>query len=696
MLQRLRSPAALTGGTPTAPGLAPADTDPGVPGGAPARPGVLRSGAGPAGLHGHVPPLPIQINALQALCRQLFGLRLAMTALAAPFALAGAKDGLAAWLVGSAVLVTFMVSYVLLRDWERFGPVLLRHPSLLAVDMLFGALLLFTASPNSTLAIVTICTPLLAGLVYSWRGAGIFAALQILLLAGAYTVNEIKIGDAALLLVGLCVLAGAVGGTLRGLLLRFGAASQALTETRARLAVTEAVEGERARLAREMHDSVAKTLHGVALQADALATSADRMDPMTVKYQAELLARSARRAAAESRELLSDLRRASGVDGNADISAELAARTTDFGHRSGITAEYRPLPGAPLPALPLAVARQLLTIATEAMENAHRHAQARRVDVTAGIVGNQLRLSIHDDGRGLPPGTTLDGLRRAGHFGLVGMVERAASIGARIRIGRGRRTSGTEVRVDLPLAALPPLPPGEPAPPPTASAPAPPNTPALPPFTPAPPPALLRPRAACPRSQVPPPHSRRIPPPAPYPRSPHHTTPPERRPRTCRTTTLTRPRAPSRRVTSPPGRSPRERPPAISPPSTTLSTSLSSTTPHNTPQGIRWPARSTPPPASPPSPALRRRAVSPPSPSRPPPRGPCGSSSPTTIRWCAPASPCCSPDATTYRSWPRPRTAARPTNRPSCTAPTSSCSTSGCPVWTASPPCPTWCASLPC
>lgn len=48
----------------------------------------------PGGAPGHVPSLPIQVNALQALCRQLFGFRLAMTALAAPFALAGVDRGL--------------------------------------------------------------------------------------------------------------------------------------------------------------------------------------------------------------------------------------------------------------------------------------------------------------------------------------------------------------------------------------------------------------------------------------------------------------------------------------------------------------------------------------------------------------------------------------------------------------------------
>ncbi len=65
-----------------------------------------------------------------------------------------------------------------------------------------------------------------------------------------------------------------------------------------------------------------------------------------------------------------------------------------------------------------------------------------------------LRVTVYDDGCGLPAGTTLETLRRAGHFGLVGMVERAASIGARIRIGRGKAEKGTEVRVELPLAAL--------------------------------------------------------------------------------------------------------------------------------------------------------------------------------------------------------------------------------------------------
>ncbi|MEU9949141.1 histidine kinase [Streptomyces sp. NPDC047939] len=405
---------------------------------------------------GAQPAFAIQLNALQAMCRQVFGFRLAMTAIATPFAIERTAPGLATWLIGAAILVTFMGSYVLFRDWERFGPLFLRYPWLLGIDALFGALLLVTATPESTLAYVTVCTPLLAGLVYGWRGAAVFAALQTLIIFGVYgTDDQLQASEAtALLLPGFCVIAGAVGVTLRNLLLRFGTASQALTETRARLAVSEAIEGERTRLAREMHDSVAKTLHGLAMAADGLASSSDRMDPLTVKHQAELVARSARRAAAESRELLSDLRRESGLDGGIDVVAELQARADDFTRRHGLTASFRLLNEAPVPAVPQVVARQLLTIASEAMENANRHAHPTYLVVLAGVKGDVLRISVYDDGRGLPAGVTLDDLRRAGHFGLVGMVERAASIGARIRIGKGKAVTGTEVRLELPMAAL--------------------------------------------------------------------------------------------------------------------------------------------------------------------------------------------------------------------------------------------------
>ncbi|MGW2707455.1 sensor histidine kinase [Streptomyces sp. NPDC001356] len=407
------------------------------------------------------PSEKLQIRALQALCRQVFGFRLAMIVLSAPAALLNAAPGLGARLVGAAVVVTFMVSYVLFRDWERFGPLLLRHPSLLAADTLFGSLLLISAGPDTTLAYVSVCTPLLAGLVYGWRGAACFASLQSLILLLVHATlkadRHAPVAE-ALLLPGLCVIAGAMGSTLRNLMLRFGTATQALTTVQTRLAAAEAVSAERARLAREMHDSVAKTLYGVALAADGLAATASSAtpDPARVREQAELVSRSARRAAAESRELLTDLRR--DQPDRTPLWQELAHRASDFTRRTGlrVTCGWEGREEAGLPLLPDPLARHVLAIVTEALENAHRHASATRVDLRAAIDGHLLRVTVHDDGRGLPPGTTLQELRGSGHFGLLGMVERAAQAGARIRVGRGTHERGTEVRLEIPLPAPPP------------------------------------------------------------------------------------------------------------------------------------------------------------------------------------------------------------------------------------------------
>ncbi|OKI69515.1 sensor histidine kinase [Streptomyces sp. MJM1172] len=388
----------------------------------------------PAVARATAPSPALQAGALQALCRQVFAFRLVMIGLGTPLALGRTAPGGPTYLVGGAVLVTFMLSYALFRDWERFGPLLLRHRWLLAADMAFSALLLIAARPESPLGLVAVCTPLLAGLVYGWRGSAVYAAVQAVIVA---------LAAEGLTLAVLCVLAGAAGACLRDLLFRFGSASQALTETRARLAVAEAVRGERERLAREMHDSVAKTLHGLALSADALARTTD---PAAIRRQAELLSGAARRAAAESRELLTDLRR--------DLDAPGVSLLGELRRLAPAGTEIRAT--GTLPVVPGVVARQLLAVTAEALENARRHAGAARVEVEAGADQTRLTLAVRDDGRGLPAaGADLSLLREAGRFGLLGMTERAASIGARIHIGaRPDGLTGTEVRLDLPLAAL--------------------------------------------------------------------------------------------------------------------------------------------------------------------------------------------------------------------------------------------------
>ncbi|MGW1774037.1 sensor histidine kinase [Streptomyces sp. NPDC002104] len=380
-------------------------------------------------------PIAFQVNALQALCRQVFAFRLVMIALGTPVVLSRTPPGAPTHLAGGAVLLTFMLSYLLFRDWERFGPLLLRHRWPLAVDWLFSGLLLITATPGSPLLLASVCTPLLAGIVYGWRSSAVYAGIQAAVVA---VVTE------ALMLSMLCVLAGAIGASLRDLLLRFGTAGQALLETRARLAVAEAVQAERDHLARELHDSVSKTLHGLALAADSLTRTTD---PAALRNQAALVAGAARRAVVESRDVLADLRRDLDAPG-VSLASELRARIAPD------TAELR-VTGT-LPVVPSPVARHLLAVAGEAVENARRHAGAARITVEAAVADADLMLVIEDDGRGLPSGVDVAELASAGRFGLLGMAERAAAIGARLDIGtRSGGRPGTRVRLALPLSALP-------------------------------------------------------------------------------------------------------------------------------------------------------------------------------------------------------------------------------------------------
>jgi signal transduction histidine kinase len=349
-----------------------------------------------------------------------------------------------------------MGSYAMLRDWDRFGPRLLAHPTLMALDLTFGAVLLLTASPASPLAYATVCTPLLTGLLYGWRGAGVFTGLQLIVLLTVFRAWEHRPGAGAntLLIAGFCVGAGVIGVTLRNLMFRFGTASQALSEATSRLAVAEAVESERARLAREMHDSVAKTLYGLALAAEALAASADDADPRALKRQATAVADAARVAAAESRALLSDLRRHTDLTApDTELLPELASLTACFESRTRLPVAVRHRGADPV--LPNAAAHHVLAIVSEALENAHRHAGANGVTVELDVSAVEFALCVRDDGVGLPAPATpaaLAAWTRSGHFGLLGMTERAACLGGLIALDRSPR-GGAEIRLTLPLPA---------------------------------------------------------------------------------------------------------------------------------------------------------------------------------------------------------------------------------------------------
>ncbi|WP_152627271.1 sensor histidine kinase [Streptacidiphilus melanogenes] len=201
---------------------------------------------------------------------------------------------------------------------------------------------------------------------------------------------------------------------------------------------------ERLRIARELHDVLAHTISVVAVQSnvalDALAAAPPDTDDAR---EAMLLVRgAARQAMPELRAALDLLRgQAGAADGRPQPGLGQLAQLADQFRESGLAVELRvpDAAGALAPLVQLTVYR----IAQEALTNTLRHAQARHAVVTVTREGDALVLRVADDGVG-------DTAPRApGGFGLLGMRERAESLGGRVEAGP-RPDGGWLVHAELP------------------------------------------------------------------------------------------------------------------------------------------------------------------------------------------------------------------------------------------------------
>jgi signal transduction histidine kinase len=192
-----------------------------------------------------------------------------------------------------------------------------------------------------------------------------------------------------------------------------------------------------------MHDSLVKSLHGVALMADALPGWVEA-SPEKAGTQARLIADLINHASHESRQLLVAMRRADATAVPGDL-----VRGTVERWRSATGREARVLvQGDPL--LPTESAYELAAILGEALENVHRHTPpGTDVEVALSEQDAWVTLRVEDDGPGAPEGGSDRGA--AGHFGVLGMRERAARVGGAVRLV-SRPGHGMQVTARLPAA----------------------------------------------------------------------------------------------------------------------------------------------------------------------------------------------------------------------------------------------------
>jgi signal transduction histidine kinase len=216
-------------------------------------------------------------------------------------------------------------------------------------------------------------------------------------------------------------------------------------QTQSALAVAEqraAAGAERARVARDMHDSLGKTLYGIALAARGLSHRVAVEAPEAAQAARDL-SDAAQVAAQEARGLVSDLR-SDTLD--RPLPDALDRYVREWSERNGIAAHLH-ADGVDLPHP--GTRYELFCIVREALENVERHAGATHVQVLLRDAAPDVVLSVADDGVGINGHGDARSLQTHGHYGLVGMAERGERIGATVEIA-GDRGSGTTVTVRLP------------------------------------------------------------------------------------------------------------------------------------------------------------------------------------------------------------------------------------------------------
>jgi len=200
---------------------------------------------------------------------------------------------------------------------------------------------------------------------------------------------------------------------------------------------------ERARLAREIHDTLAQGFVGISSQLDAVALSMPPQDSPARRYL-DMARRMARHSLTEARRSVMDLR--ASVLENQDLAAALAAGTRLW--TAGAPVEIKVDVTGPPVKLPDDVEQHLLRIAQEAVTNVVKHAGASRIVIKLHREARKLYLRIVDNGRGFEQGDAFSAL--GGHFGLIGMRERAQRLGGELRLA-SHPGEGTEVEVMVPL-----------------------------------------------------------------------------------------------------------------------------------------------------------------------------------------------------------------------------------------------------
>ena len=190
------------------------------------------------------------------------------------------------------------------------------------------------------------------------------------------------------------------------------------------------VNAERARVSREIHDTLLQSLAALGPELEALATRAPSGE-QCISSELRRLRRQVDRSVRDARESILELRRhPTGTPRLADSLAQLA---DDVARRHGVRPQITIDGRRPDNASP-DVDLQMFRIAQEAVTNAVRHGRPTRIDIAVSYSERQVAVTIADNGRGFDAEAHASARRDAEHFGLLTMRERAEHVGGELRV----------------------------------------------------------------------------------------------------------------------------------------------------------------------------------------------------------------------------------------------------------------------
>lgn len=354
-----------------------------------------------------------------------------------PVALASADGGSFNELLLLIAVVAFSLTALL--AWERVAPFITRHPMVLALDIVLSLLVFASASTPTAYMGYLGSTAVIIGLFFPLLGQVLLTSLLVLgfLLVVAITSGGLQqlVSDLPIIAASVVLFVGLtyVGNSMQQLQRQVDVGIE-----QARTAAAEAALGqERSRLARELHDSLVKSLEGISLQAKAMVMAGKSVD------EASTISAAATESIQQSRQLLKGLRE----DSVPPLAASLQDMADEFAAMHGITVD---LQVSDCLDLPLEVRYAAYKVAEEAMSNAVEHSGADRVECRATYAESVLQIVVQDRGRGFTSSHQRQA-QNGNHFGLTGMRERAEELDGALRL-ESRQGQGTQVVLTIPVA----------------------------------------------------------------------------------------------------------------------------------------------------------------------------------------------------------------------------------------------------